>query len=292
MYGIEKGPFPFTISLRSEDEHYLVFDDLLALTPVHLNSVTTSVYMPDWRYLLKDPPRGLKILDDLFERCWKVTKEQFLSNVEWRRKLLHGGDRIEDLESLRREIAAGFNYPPSQYQLHMQFMLPPFLPFQYLQYLKGVHFTHQRFFPLEYARKVLQLLIDTKESYDVPLDNLPIEDTIAHFKARGIDYDAIHKECYDRYGESHRRLANWAPEDFECIAVQDKLHPLLFDEEKKDGVATFNEEGEHLKEEAKQVTANDKVVLQNYGRPYNQENKPTGSYYSLAKQFPHGVAAL
>ena len=244
--------------------------------------------MPDWRYLLKDPPQGLKIIDDLFDRCCNVLKEQFLANPEWRRKILRGGETL-DIDALRGDIAAGFNYPPSQYQLHLQFMLPPFLPFQYYLYLQGVHFTHQRFFPIEYARKVLRLLIDSKEVYDAPLDGLAIEDTIAHFKAKGVDYDAIHKECYERYGASHRKLANWAPEDFECIVVQDKLYPLTLEDGGTSVV--FDAEKDIKEEDVKVVQANDKTILQNYGRPY-KDNKPTGSYYALAKHFPDGVSAL
>lgn len=52
----------------------------------------------------------------------------------WREK--HFRDwRSYDEEKLRPLAIAGFNSPPSQYQLHLQFMLPPFLPFQYYQYL-------------------------------------------------------------------------------------------------------------------------------------------------------------
>ena len=36
-------------------------------------------------------------------------------------------------------------------------MLPPLLPFQYRMYLDGQHFTHSRFFPLEYIKAVLAL---------------------------------------------------------------------------------------------------------------------------------------
>ena len=32
VYGISKGPFPFTISIRHEDESFIVLDDLLSLT--------------------------------------------------------------------------------------------------------------------------------------------------------------------------------------------------------------------------------------------------------------------
>lgn len=47
-FGIEKGPFPFTLSLRYQDEHFLAFDDLLGLSPCHFNIIPTSLYMSDW----------------------------------------------------------------------------------------------------------------------------------------------------------------------------------------------------------------------------------------------------
>ncbi len=169
-----------------------VFDDLLSLTTCHLNSIITSRYIPDWRYLLKNPEQGKQIIDNLFDHCWKVTysikfdskclncfysipfhitcffkvhvfetvtvwltdwltetghhaqvlKEQFWSDEAWRSKTLkdasHSFNSEEQLErELKKHVCAGFNYPPSQYQLHLQFMLPPFLPFQYSLYLQG-----------------------------------------------------------------------------------------------------------------------------------------------------------
>lgn len=78
---------------------------------------------------------------------------------------------------LESHLCVGCNYPPSQYQLHLQFMLPPFLPYHYRLYLDGVHFTHERFFPVEYLKKVLEL----GEAYPVK-DDTPIEDIIAHFR--------------------------------------------------------------------------------------------------------------
>ena len=45
VFGIKKGPFPFTISKRSETKDVLVFDDLLALTPAHVNCIPTNVYV-------------------------------------------------------------------------------------------------------------------------------------------------------------------------------------------------------------------------------------------------------
>ena len=58
---------------------------------------------------------------------------------------------------MRSHVIAGCNFPPSQFQLHIQYILPPHLPFQYRMYLDGQHYTHKRFFPLEYIKAVLAL---------------------------------------------------------------------------------------------------------------------------------------
>jgi hypothetical protein len=34
-----------------------------------------------------------------------------------------------DSGELRTHVIAGLNFPPSQYQLHLQYLLPPLLPF-------------------------------------------------------------------------------------------------------------------------------------------------------------------
>ena len=39
----------------------------------------------------------------------------------------------------------------------------------------------------------------------------------------------------------------------------------------------------------KQVTGGDKLALQNYGRPYSDKGKPSGTYYQHAKKFPDDV---
>lgn len=45
-------------------------------------------------------------------------------------------------------------------------------------------------------------------------------------QTRGIDYNAIHKECYDRYGASHRKLSAWSLDDFKHMVVNDKLYDI------------------------------------------------------------------
>ena len=130
---------------------------------------------------------------------------------------------------------------------------------------------------LQYARKVLDLNI----KYNV-LDDTPIEEIIAFFKSKGVDYDAIHRECYSRYGESHKQLANWSPADFHSIAYDGKK------------IYRFQSSSLELIEapevDIKAVQADDKLHLQNYGRPY-AEGKPRGSYYKYPKKFPADVNA-
>jgi hypothetical protein len=270
IYGIQKGPFPFTISIRTQTPDFLVFDDLLALCPCHLNVISTTKYLPDWRYLLKRPKEGIILVEGLFNITWSTVSKQFLSNNDWKNKILAPGKHSED--SLRGHIAAGFNYPPSQYQIHLQFMLPPFTPFHYQQYLNGLHFTPGRFFPVEYVMAVLELNLP----YDVKEDT-PVEDIIRFYHEKGISYEKIHGDCYNRYGNSHLELANYNPADFEGVIVGNKYYK-------------FSGDGnlEETQEDIKAITEKDKSVLQNYGRPY-QLGKPTGSYYKYAKKIEENI---
>lgn len=128
IYGIARGPFPFTISLRSQTPEVMVFDDLLALSPCHLNTIPCNCYIPDVRTLFSQPKAGLQLVQTLFDAAWGVASEQFIGNAAWRAKM-YAGDVTP--ESLRPHVIAGFNFPPSQYQLHLQFMLPPLTPFHH-----------------------------------------------------------------------------------------------------------------------------------------------------------------
>lgn len=261
IFGIQKGPFPLTISLRHQCENYLVFDDVLSLTSAHVNAIPTSKYIPDFRLLFSRPAEGKQIVRELQDRAWNVLQKQFLTNAAWKKRLLKKGESITALE-LAKHVIAGFNYPPSQYQLHLQYMLPPFLPFQYYQYLKGLHFTKGRFVPVEYALAVLELGVP----YPVTMDTT-LEAIFDFYKARGVDYYAIWEYEYKRYGESHKVLANWQREDFSHVFSNGKAY------RGKDAVEGVDEA---------KTQANDKLVLQNYGRPY--EGKPTGTYYKFAKR--------
>jgi len=276
VYGLEKGPFPFTISIRLETPEIIVFDDLLALSACHLNVIPTTQFLPDWRYLLKDPKKGLELLNTLFDKSWEVVKAQFLANEEWRKQYIKDGAKNLTEDQLRSHVIAGFNYPPSQFQLHMQFMLPPLTPFHYFQYLLGTHYTEGRFFPVEYARQVLAL----NEPFPNLNENTSVEEIFAFFKTKGVDYHQIHAQCYARYGESHRLLANFNPDQFEGISTSDNKFFQF-----TNTIGTLNE----TSLDPKQIQTQDKTTIQNYGRPYTSDNKTTGSYYKYAKQYPNDV---
>jgi hypothetical protein len=71
-------------------------------------------------------------------------------------------------DELKGHVCAGLNYPPSQYQLHVQFILPPLLPFHYHLYQRGTHFTHKRFFPVEYVTRNAARYTDISVTHDAP----------------------------------------------------------------------------------------------------------------------------
>jgi len=112
--------------------------------------------------------------------------------------------------------------------------------------------------------------------YDVKEDT-PVEDIIRFYHEKGISYEKIHGDCYNRYGNSHLELANYNPADFEGVIVGNKYYK-------------FSGDGnlEESQEDIKAITEKDKSVLQNYGRPY-QLGKPTGSYYKFAKKIEENI---
>jgi len=161
------------------------------------------------------------------------------------------------LAGLRQHVICGCNFPPSQFHLHIQYMMMPLIPWQYQMYRNGAHYTAKRFFPLEYIKAVLAL----GESMDITMET-KVEDIIDHFESR-VSYDKMHKECYAQVEKSHQLLANWKAADFETRIEGD------------DVVGSDRPKAEMI--------AADKMVLQMYGRPYNDKGKPSGTYYKYAR---------
>jgi len=260
VYGVEKGPFPLTISIRLQTPEVLVFDDLLSLTPCHLNIIPTNVYIPDWRFLLRRPADGLKLVKKLEEDGWACVSSQFMMNRAWREKYLKLGEKRlsrRALAKLREHVICGCNFPPSQFHLHIQYMMMPLVPFQYLMYKEGAHFTINRFFPLSYIKAVLAL----GDPMAVTMETR-VEDIVRYYEDR-VDYHAMHKSCYAQVEKSHQLLANWRSEDFETVIDGDVV--VGSDRSRADQVAA------------------DKQVIQNYGRPYTSKGRPSGTYYKFAR---------
>jgi len=259
VYGVAKAPFPLTISVRKQTEELLVLDDLLQLSPCHLNVVPTTQYIPNWMFLLRHPRAGLALLQKLEDAAWACVLEQFVRHPPWRNKYLRpaGVETLATLDELRSHVVFGCNFPPSQFQLHLQCIMMPWTPANYQHYHDQLHLTPGRYFPLEYIKRVLTL----DERVEVTLET-PVERVLAHFDAR-VPYKEMHAASYARCGQSHRLLANWKPEDFAARVTGEAV--VGSDKSKKD------------------LLAADKATLQSYGRPYTAEGRPTGTFYRYAR---------
>jgi len=260
--------FPYTISLRRETDDVLVFDDMLQLSPCHLNGVSKKYYIPDWRYLLPCPRKSLELLDTMEKELWDATLV-FLQNPEFRSKIYRGAVTDEDI---RKGIAVSFNFPPSQFQLHIQWIVPPMMPFQHQMAEQKNHYHQGRAFPMSYVRAVLAL----DSPYEVT-KNTPIEEIIEYYKGLGVDYNTAWTTWYESIGlGSTLGMQNWNPDDFQYVVQDGKLHNFNV-------VGDKVELGGEIPDlDPSAIQAKDKVLLQNYGRPYNEAGKPSGTYIQKA----------
>merc|ERR1712151_86143 len=142
----------------------MVFDDPLAITRAHVLAVPTDVYCADIRTLFTAPQAGLALLQKMDEAAWAAVRNGFLSSDPWRKKALSQAGNEMPIDSLRQYVIRAFNLPPSQYQLHMQYMLPPLLPSHVGVYKKGAHYVKMRHFPLSFIMEALQAFISKGQS--------------------------------------------------------------------------------------------------------------------------------
>jgi len=270
LLGVQKAKkgFPYTISLRRQTSDVLIFDDMLALCPCHLNGISAKYYIPDWRFLLTDPPLALALLDTMEAELWAAT-QAFLQNSGFRSKVFKG-DWTD--EQLRSKIIRSFNMPPSQFQLHIQWLLPPLVPFQHYMSEIHNHFHEDRAFPLAYVRKLLEL----NEPYPVE-KTTPVLDIVQHFSDR-VDYKKMWREFYEKAVQDSLELANWSAEDFQYVVADGKAYGV----ELKDGVVGLGPPAPDA--DLKALQEQDKVAFQNYGRPYTEAGKPTGTYTPMPVQ--------
>jgi len=293
MFGLEKcALFPLTISSRLQTEHFLVFDDLLSLSCCHLNVIPTDKYVMDWRFLLKRPAEGLALIREMRSLCARVVREQFLANKEWRSTTFatkKDGSAFTDDEIVETALT-GFNLPPSQFQLHLQYILPPFIPYQHFMLLSGNHFTKGRFFPFEFVADALEAVAKDPSIVDglAINDSTPLEEILPRLSkcAAHVDYDEYHARMTARANVVHDLLTNWSPEDFGGFLAGKTLYKFTSVVAKPDGTYECHYDKDGAKEaDVRALSTADKMVLQNYGRPYNPEtNKPVGTYYKYPKE--------
>ena len=150
----------------------------------------------------------------------------------------------------------GCNFPPSQFQLHLQFFLMPWLPSHYKAFTAGVSLSHRRWFPLEYIKGLLGLnqpmaveldtsldeifaVFDAQLSYDNAFEQEVARSSSSSMASSSLavthdpwyTYDAACEHQIARVAASHKALANWRPADFAAALDGDAvvhgapLHP-------------------------------------------------------------------
>eukprot|EP00933_Yihiella_yeosuensis_P022904 TRINITY_DN17927_c0_g1_i1.p1 TRINITY_DN17927_c0_g1~~TRINITY_DN17927_c0_g1_i1.p1 ORF type:complete len:397 (-),score=54.14 TRINITY_DN17927_c0_g1_i1:350-1540(-) len=266
LFGVKSASkgFPYIISLRRETDDVLIFDDMLQLSTCHFNGISKKYYIPDWRYLLLAPQKGLELLDTLEAELWAATGP-FLQDAAYR-KAIHRSDFSN--EDVRQSVISCFNFPPSQFQLHVQWMVPPLVPFQHFMAEMRNHFHEGRCFPVSYVRKVLSL----NEPFNVKKDT-PIERIIEFYRGKGVDYTSEWTTWYESVClKNTLSYQNWNPDDFEYVVQDGKVHKFSVE----GGKVHLGEELTDLSPSA--IQAKDKAILQNYGRPYSEAGKPSGTY--------------
>lgn len=269
IYGVDKAGFPLKISLRSETPDMLVFDDPLALTRAHVLAVPSDVYCPDIRSLFHAPAEGLELVRKMEEAAWAALVAGPLASEEWRRKALSDAAFKLPVADLRKHVVAAFNLPPSQYQIHMQYMLLPLTPAHVGVLRKGAHFVKGRHFPMAYVVAALRAFIKAGEALPKAGDMKPSQ-LIEAIARKGIDYDAAHSKDLADMHRSNAFLANYDPADFSYACI--------------DGKMCNKDTGRPVEgaPSAKDIDGADKLALQGYGRPY-LGGKPGGVYYSYAR---------
>jgi hypothetical protein len=241
--------------------------------------ISKKFYIPDFRYLLLAPEPALEMLD-IWESEVRSATQSFLDNSAYRTLYKDG---ITDADILAN-VSACFNFPPSQFQLHMQWIVPPMMPFHHRLTCDKHHYTKFRCFPLSYVRKILRL---GRYPHGIAKDT-SIESIVEHYTTLGIDYEKEWEEWFVKICiGATERMQNWKPDDFQYVVEDGKAF-------------NFSIEDGHVKLGARndtdpgRIQAADKIALQNYGRPYNEAGKPTGTYIQqpLKPQYGEGGYTL
>lgn len=279
IFGIAKAPFPLRISLRSETPEIMVFDDPLAISRAHMLGMPTNLYVKDFRTLLTSPKAGLELLEKLDRACWEALAAGPLNDITWRNQALSPEGNKLTLEALRYRVTRGFNLPPSQYQLHLQYVLPPLTPSHFRLWRRNLHFVRGRHFSYSYVEAALQALIACGKSLTYA-QHMPASELIATLKEFGVDYDIDYQQAREHLQTCNAFLANFQLSDFDYVVRNEALC------DKSGTEVCFSTAADGSAASVKSFEEADKLSLQSYGRPYGEDNKPSGVYYSYAPENP------
>ena len=272
VYGLE----PFPTSIRYEDEFFLVYDDLMQTTLIHLNSIPTDTYIPDFRFLFSDPSRGIEIIDSLFEKATKAATEML--KVEGFCRKFFSSNALEILHAMgpdkfiRRFVFSGFNYPPSQCQLHLQFILPPYVPYHAVLLAEGKHSDKDRFFTYDFLRSCLLIMMDRNIRFSMrDIDSLIGKELVEYLQHRlGVDYYKSYHESLARHRDNDKFLSNWTHKDFKYVVVDKRI---VFPVQVLEG-----DQFVPLDMKPAEIQARDKDAITSYGKGAGLQ------YYSFAKE--------
>lgn len=167
-----------------------------------------SRYIPDWRYLLHSPRVGLCILEELEAAAWKCAKTTLKDSFYAEHFF---GTSEEDASE--GDLLMGLHFPPSVSQLHVHCILSPMLPIHYYAY--SAHFSIDRFFPLEYVKRVLSL-----DECMVVDQGTEIQYIIDHFNVR-VNYKDMHASFINRLHDRQRVRGVWDSCIFKGLVTED-----------------------------------------------------------------------
>lgn len=271
VYGLRE----FPTSVRFQCKSFLVYDDLMQTTLIHLNSIPADVYVPDFRYLLSDPRRGLDLINQLFEKATKAAV-RMLNNPEFCGKFFSSVG-LRDMQQLgldgfvKRYVFSGFNFPPSQCQLHLQFIIPPYVPYHAVLLAEGKHSDFERFFPFDFVRECLVGLLEIGERIRFEkIEHLSGRELIALIHEKlPLNYHRAYHESLSRHRNNNSLLSNWDRRDFRFI-VMDKAQVLPISDDEGSAIPIYDSK-------PADIQTCDKTVITSYGKGIGMQ------YYSFAK---------
>jgi hypothetical protein len=101
------------------------------------------------------------------------------------------------------------------------------------------------------------------------VEDTPVEDIIRKMNGLGVNYDSYQIGCLRKCKRVQESFNAWKASDFSSMVLDGKAFPI------GRAIAPENSPSE--------MVADDKKILQNYGRPYNEGGQPSGTYYKYAK---------